>query len=62
MADNSHEMSSLIFLEKSKKKKSNFRMFSASVVIGTLSFTTLWTNSADDQLMMFFLFFTENSL
>ena len=27
---------------------------------GYLTFTTLWANSADDKLVIFFLFFTEN--
>ena len=32
--------------------------FSHPVVTGRLTFTALWANSADDKLMIFFLFFT----
>ena len=40
LADDSHEMSRLIFIEKLKKMK-KFKMSSAAVVIGTLSFNIL---------------------
>ena len=32
----------------------------AAVVIGILTFTTIWTYSTDDKLLIFFLFFMEN--
>ena len=37
-----------------------FQNIVGSVVIGNLTFTTFWANSADDRLMIFFLFSSEN--
>ena len=37
--------------------KINFRMLSATDFLSALTFTTLWAFSADDKLMIFFLFF-----
>ena len=37
-----------------------FQNIVCSVVIGNLTITTFWANSADDRLMIFFLFSSEN--
>ena len=37
-------------------------MLSAAAVTGILTFTTFWAFSADDRLMIFFLFFPENRI
>ena len=36
-----------------------YRMFSATILNGALTFATLWFNSADDKLMIVFLFFSK---
>ena len=45
-----------------KKSKTKFKITSGAVWIGTLTFTTLWAFSADDKMMLFFLFFPENRI
>ena len=37
-------------------------MASATIFLSSLTITTLWANSADDKLMIFFLFFPENMI
>ena len=60
-------MSSLNFSEKKNRKYFKTTVFDFSnpklthtvsdiVLNGTLTFTTLWTNSADDKVMIFFFF------
>ena len=46
---------------KKKNKQSPFKILSAAVVIGILTITTLWANSADDRLMTFFLYFSQKT-
>ena len=48
---NSYEMSALSSLYKKK-----FRVSSAATLNGTLTFTTLLTNSTDDKLLIFSYF------
>ena len=40
-----------MFSQKKKKKKKNCKM--STILKGTLIFTPLWANSADDSLMIF---------
>ena len=35
-------------------------MLSTAVVVSALTFITLWANSADDKLIKFFSYFSEN--
>ena len=54
------DLSSLKNLKKKKRK--NFKMSSAAVVIGTLSFNILQANTADNKFMTLFLIFPENMI
>ena len=61
LADNSHEISSLIFLKTKPKKKQQSECHLCSCT-WCLAFTSLWAHSADDKLVIFFLLFPENRI
>ena len=44
------------------KKKIFYKVFCLYINIPVLTFTTLWVDSVDDKLMIFFLFFPENRI
>ena len=52
----------LTYIRWKKKKKKNAKLPSAYYSGVFLTFTILWAYSAEDKLMIFFLFFTENRI